>query len=260
MNIKWYGTAAILLEQDGTRLLFDAFLSRNQKIYRPSIDELTGIENILVTHGHLDHIADIPDIMKHGSGKSFVYCTAAPQGTLIKMGVPETRVHRISPGDALRFGPFEVHALQGKHIVYDKRLFLKTLFNPRVLSYRDSLRVMLNENKICVEAGETLVYDISAAEKRILLMGSLNLDKDTRYPQNADLLIFPFQGRSDLDAYALQFIERLWPRKILLDHFDDTFPPISSTVNPNNFITVVRQKYSGIPVICLKEGADWTEV
>ena len=83
MRLKWYGTATILLEQDGTRLLFDPFLSLNANTFKPPIDELSKVDNILVTHGHLDHIVDIPAILNHGGGQANIYCTAGPRETLV---------------------------------------------------------------------------------------------------------------------------------------------------------------------------------
>jgi len=255
MKLKWYGTAAILLEHDGTKLLFDPFLSLNDKCFKPPEDELSAVENILVTHGHLDHIVDIPAILKHGDGTATVYCTAKPREVLISKGVDETRIRQITPGDRLDLSPFEVRVLKGKHIVFDKGLVLKTFFNHRVLAYRDNLKYMLKENRICVEAGETVVYDIDVANKRILLLGSLNLDENTEYSKGVDLLILPFQGRSDICKYAMPFIDRLRPKKVLLDHFDDSFPPISSNVKTGSFISLMRQKYPSIPVICTQPGA-----
>ena len=48
MRLKWYGTATILLEQDGVQLLFDPFLSLNDNAFKPPIDELSKADNILV--------------------------------------------------------------------------------------------------------------------------------------------------------------------------------------------------------------------
>ena len=79
MRLKWYGTATILLEQDGTQLLFDPFLSLNADAFMPPIEELSKAGNILVTHGHLDHIVDIPAILNHGGGHAKVYCTVSPR-------------------------------------------------------------------------------------------------------------------------------------------------------------------------------------
>ena len=253
VNIKWYGTAAILLEHEGTKLLFDPFFFLRDRCFKQPADELAAVENILVTHGHFDHIADIPAILKQGVETATVYCTAKPRETLLAKGVDETRIQQITPGDYLIFGPFEVRVLKGKHVVFDAGLVIKTSFNPRVLANWNNLRYILKENRICAEAGETVVYDISVANKRILLLGTLNLDDNTEYPKGADLLILPFQGRSDINKYAMSFIDRLQPKKVLLHHFDDAFPPISAHVETGVFISLMRQKYPDIPVICLSK-------
>ena len=260
MKLKWYGTASILLEQDGTQLLFDPFLSLSDKVFKPPMDELSAIDNILVTHGHLDHIVDIPAILKRGDGGASVYCTTGPQKALVSKGVEENRIHIITPGDVLNFGPFEVRVLKGKHIVFNKRLLIKTFLSPRVFIYSNNLKYMLKENQIYAEAGETVIYDIRVSNKRIFLMGSLNLDDHTEYPKGADLLILPFQGRSDVCKYALPFIDRLQPKKVLLDHFDNTFPPISSSVKTERFLSLMRQKHPDIPVICPRASAGWIEM
>jgi L-ascorbate metabolism protein UlaG (beta-lactamase superfamily) len=257
LKIKWYGTAALLFEQDGTKLLFDPFLSLNDKCFKPPVDELSAVENILVTHGHLDHIADIPAILRQGAGTATVYCTAKPREVLVSKGVDETRVQKIKPGNKLIFGPFEVRVLKGKHIVFNWGLVIKTFLRALILANRNNLGYILKENRICVEAGETVVYDIVVDSKRVLLLGSLNLDDDTEYPAGADLLILPFQGRSGIGKYAMPFIDRLRPKKVLLDHFDNTFPPISSNVKTGPFISLMRRKHPGIPVICPQAGAEW---
>jgi len=218
------------------------------------MDEFASVDNILVTHGHLDHIVDIPDIVKHGGGKTMIHCTAKPRNTLISKGVAKERIHMIGPGDVLNFDPFEVRVLKGKHIAADKWLILRTIINPRVLLNWRSVSYMAKENKICTEAGETVVYDISVSGKRILMMGSLNLDGDTEYPKEADMLILPFQGRSDIAVYAMTFIDRLLPKKVMLIHFDNTFPPISRTVKIEPFVSLMRRKYPAVPVICPEPG------
>ena len=257
MRLKWYGTATILLEQDNARLLFDPFLSLNDR-FKPPADELSAADNILVTHGHFDHITGIPSIVRQGGGRATVYCTAGPRETLISKGIETERIRAIAPGDVLRFGSLAVRVLKGKHIVFDKKLIIKTLISPRILTNRSNLMYIFKEHKLCAEAGETVVYDVSAADKRVLLLGSLNLDDNTEYPADADLLVLPLQGRSDIAEYAMPFIERLRPKKILLDHFDNTFPPISSAVDTEPFVSLMRQKYPGVTVI--RPGADWLEV
>jgi hypothetical protein len=87
----------------------------------------------------------------------------------------------------------------------------------------------------------------------------MNLDDNTDYPKGVDLLILPFQGRSDIHSYVLSFIDRLLPRKILLYHYDDTFPPLTSPVKTEPFISLMCKKYPDIPVLCPKASAEWIE-
>ena len=74
----------------------------------------------------------------------------------------------------------------------------------------------------------------------------MNLDAKTEYPTDADLLILPLQGRSDQDTYALRIVEKLLPKWVLLDHYDDTFPPMTSPVDPGGF----EENVKGIDIPC----------
>ena len=259
MRLKWYGTSTILLEQDGTQLLFDPFIPINKKVFQPVAEEFAAAENIFITHGHFDHIARIPDILMQSGRKNLVYCTGKPRENLILKGIEKEQIHEISPGDVLNIKPFIVKVLKGKHIIFDKALLLKTFLSPRIIANWGKFISMLKENREYGEFGETVVYDIQVPDKRILLMGSLNLDENTIYPKGADLLIMPFQGRSDINTYAMQFIERLQPKRVLLDHFDDSFPPISSMIDTEPFVSLMRQRYPGIPVICPKASSEWVD-
>ena len=250
----------MLLEQDGTRLLFDPFISINKSLYSPSIEELSASKHVFVTHGHYDHINAIPEIINHGTPGTMVYCTDKPFETLANKGVEKSSLHKIVPGDCFSIEPFEVRVLKGKHIVFDKRLLIKTLLSPRMLLMWKNFKQILKDSKGCDEAGETVVYDIRTEDKRILLMGSLNLDDDTQYPTGADLLVLPLQGRSDISQYALNFIPRLQPKKLMLDHFDDSFPPISSAVNTAEFVRNMQQRYPNIPVICPPANDQWLQL
>ncbi|MDR0463804.1 MAG: MBL fold metallo-hydrolase [Treponema sp.] len=260
MRIKWFGTAAILIEEDGTQLLFDPFIPLNNKIFKPDLNELALTENILITHGHFDHMASLPDIVKHGNGNQRIYCTNKPRDILISMGIEPRLINKTAPGDTLDIKPFTIRVLKGRHIIFDKAIILKTLFNPRNLIYRKNLTYILKNNKKFDEAGETAVYEICTSHKRVLLLGSLNLDNNTEYPKDSDLLILPFQGRTDINKYALTFMDRLLPKKILLDHFDDTFPPVSSNVSCKQFMSRMREKYPDMQIIYPKSGNDWIEI
>ena len=98
------------------------------------------------------------------------------------------------------------------------------------------------------EAQETLIYQIEAEEKVVLVLGSLALDENTEYPQYVDMLVLPYQGSSDLVTKAVSIIERISPRTVLLDHFDDAFPPITTPIDTKPIKKALDNAFPELPV------------
>ena len=91
----------------------------------------------------------------------------------------------------------------------------------------------------------------SEQQDNILLAGSLNFapeDLET-YPDNPDLLILPYQGCLDREARTQEMIERVHPKRILLSHFDDAFPPVSRNVDLRGLGRLTKTEYPQIPVV-----------
>jgi len=260
LRLKWYGTATILLEQNGIDLLFDPFLPLSDKVFQPPIDEFSATDGIFVTHCHFDHMSAIPVILKQSSKALKVYCTKKSHDTLVSKGVDSSRICCITSGDAIQLGPFEVRVLKSRHIVFSLGLIIRTIFNTRVLQYWDNFIEVITAKENRDYGTETVVFDISVLEKRVLLLGSLNLDSETEYVPGADLLILPFQGHSDLCGYAMPIVSRLKPAKIFLDHYDDTFPPFTSPIDTERFISLMYKEYPKIPVICTRASSDWIDI
>ena len=168
---------------------------------------------------------------------------------------PESgRILEMRPGDEFSIGGVSVKVLRGKHIKFDKRLIFKTLSPIRLLKYWYNLPSLFLMNKTFKEANETLAFDIRAEGKEILLLGSLALSEEEDYPKRADLLILPYQGNSDLEKEALKIIKRLEPKRILLSHFDNAFPPLSRSVDTRELKQMMDEDYPDIPVAKPKAG------
>ena len=65
MEITWWGTAGFQVKTDGHIFLIDPYLSRNaaarpEQAFVPSA--ISRADQIFVSHGHFDHIFDIPAI------------------------------------------------------------------------------------------------------------------------------------------------------------------------------------------------------
>jgi L-ascorbate metabolism protein UlaG (beta-lactamase superfamily) len=255
MEIKWFGTAAITYTQDNKTIIFDPFCGRNEKLgcYLP--EELADKGNIFITHGHYDHLADVPVVMVLNNVK--VHCSHPVAESLINLGVEQNRIQVVVPGQNIIEGPFNIRVLKGKHIDFDRKLIFKTLFNVRVLRYfRRFLKMLFSTGKF--PEGQTLIYEIEIGGKKIVHMGSLDLAEGENYPQNVDILVLPFQGRSDLDIYSLPFVAKIKPKTIYLHHFDDTFPPVSNTISTDKFVQDVRKNFPDISFIIPERGVTIT--
>ncbi|MHB8918560.1 MAG: MBL fold metallo-hydrolase [Desulfocucumaceae bacterium] len=246
MEIKWFGTAAISISEDNETILFDPFISMNSGLKSFSAGDFASAGSILITHGHFDHLKDVPGVIEKGGAR--VYCSKLTASILKRDGVDAERIVTVSPGDLFKIGLFSVRVMKGKHIVFDRKLLFRTFINPRMLFYFGNLRKILRDTGKYPE-GEVLVYEIEVKGKKILHMGSLNMDEKEIYPQAVDVMTIPFQGRSDLDHYALQFVQRVKPQNVYLHHFDDSFPPVSSRVNTNKFCESVKKIFPGIGVV-----------
>lgn len=252
MEIKWLGTAAISYKQNGRMIIFDPFGGINKKLGCYSARELATYGDIFITHGHFDHLADVPAIMALNKAK--VHCAHPVAQSLINLGVDQSRIEVVVPGQNIIMEPFNIRVLKGKHIDFDRKLILKTLLNLRVLRYfRNFLKVLSAAKKF--PEGQTLIYEIEVDGKKIMHLGSLALAEGENYPQNVDILVLPFQGRSDLEMYALPFVAGIKPKTIYLHHFDDTFPPISNTISTDKFVQNVRKDFPEVKFIIPLRGS-----
>ena len=240
MEIVWHGTASIEVISASGRMIFDPFVPLKGSRVAVKIEDYNGFTDILVTHGHLDHLVNIPEIVARNP-LAHVYCTETPYRTLVKKGVPKDNLSKITYGQILEVNGIFIKAFHGRHAVLPKanpRIVLSVLKSPHI----GNLLYIIRENRLCPENDETLFYQIEADGKSLSLMGSMNLRDDTDYPIGADLLVLPYNGWDDNYPHAVEMIERLKPKKVLLDHYDDTFPPLTGPMD----LSPILQKYKSI--------------
>lgn len=63
MILTWLSHGSWLIEHDGRRTLLDPFLTDNPAA-KTKPEELSGIDTVLVSHGHFDHVADVASIAR----------------------------------------------------------------------------------------------------------------------------------------------------------------------------------------------------
>ena len=250
MKLRWFSTAAFTLTEGEASLAFDPFLGLPLGRRWPDLqkDEFSNADAVFVTHGHVDHILEIPALLS--SSDAPIHATATPCRALMRHGVTPDRLRVIRPGDTVDIGPFRVKAFQGQHCRFDGLLIRQTVLSPRLWRHLPRALRLLCYVAEYPERGETLFYEVTVGTKRMQIMGSLGLDPSVDYPTGADALILPYQGRSDLATYGWAIVKRLQPRAVFLDHYDDSFPPLTATIDTTPFCDLLASR--GIPCRALE--------
>lgn len=240
MNVTWYGTAALSIDDGETKLLFDPFLRRNKKLSNPSMADFLGADAILVTHGHFDHIMDIPKIIRKDD-KVKVYCTKTPRNTLIKHKVSGDRIELIAPEDELEIGNFRIKVYHGRHVDFDaehiKKVFLDCAIRLPLFLYYWITNETMNEND------EIVLFEVENGGKRVLVMGSYGTDAAVKYPKDVDMFVMPFGGSPKIRQSAMPFIDAITPKCILADHHDNAFPPLTRRMDVEGFAPDLKKRH-----------------
>ena len=245
MELIWHGTASVELVCGQGRILFDPFVPLKHSSVGVKQDEFDGFTDIFVTHGHFDHIVDLPQIVRRNSDV-MVYCTETPFKTLRGYGVPEKNLTRIDFGQTMELNGFRIRTFHGKHAVLPSASRARVAYALKSPSFWN-LPHIVRHSRRCRENGETVFYQVEADGCTVALMGSLNLRDDVDYPEGADLLVLPYNGWEDNFPPAVQVIQRLKPKRVVLDHYDDSFPPLTMPLDLSPILN-----YDGLEIKALE--------
>jgi L-ascorbate metabolism protein UlaG (beta-lactamase superfamily) len=114
MRITHLGHSCLLVEARGQRILVDP------GVFSPGIDDLTGLDVILVTHQHADHVdlQRLPDLVEINP-QARLYAEPQAAAAMEKAGIG---AEYTVAGKVLTFGPVEVTAVGEMHALINEAL------------------------------------------------------------------------------------------------------------------------------------------
>ena len=251
LKITWYGTATIGIDDGKTKLIFDPFVRMNKRIETTPIEGFTGFDAVFVTHGHFDHIYSIPELTQKDKAVP-VYCTETPRKTLMEKGVSSERIRTVKPDEIIKIGDYTIRPRRFRHIVFDP-IYILTVVPQSIVMFPKLLRQAYLNHKM-PEGGEIVAYEIEAHGKKVFLTGSFREYPGEVYPDDIDLLILANGGSIFVPEKTKDFISKYRPKKIFVDHFDNSFPPVTREVSVERLRKTVKKNHPEIefiiPEIC----------
>jgi L-ascorbate metabolism protein UlaG (beta-lactamase superfamily) len=110
LQIVHYGHSCVLIDTGSARLLFDP------GVFSQGFEELTGLDAILITHQHPDHldVNRLPALVEANPGATLVADPASAEQDIAKLALTATTAR---PGDALELGGAVVNVVGGEHAI-----------------------------------------------------------------------------------------------------------------------------------------------
>jgi L-ascorbate metabolism protein UlaG (beta-lactamase superfamily) len=227
VRITYLGTNAYLLQSRDVTLLIDPYFSRVPllpaalNLSMTSSRALTKrhlpvrrVDAILVSHGHYDHLLDVPEVVALTGAKVIASSTSIQLAR--SAGVPSEKCIAVTAGENVSVRGARVRSLPAKH----DRLFGRVPFDgpPRRLPPRAA------GDWVC---GEPLAFLIEIGGRRIYI-ASGGRPNGVSPPSGGriDLAILGVALPDSRKRFA-QVLEQWRPRYVLPSHQDDFFRPLS---------------------------------
>ncbi len=251
--MRWLGVAGWEIAFDGRVLYFDPYLSRfdyrlpgGPLVPDPAVvDRLLNSgrlagppELIMISHGHWDHMADVPQLLgRSGWASKTIHTigTETHRHLLAAMGTPAARLKNYihaTGGEDLEFGDgaYRVQVIRSLHSQSRGYGF----FAPGTRTAPPAAPASITD---LVEGG-TLAYQVTVADRlKVLMFGGTNFVERELAGLRPDVVAISMTDHSSLHRYLDRLLTTLGgPRYVIPVHHDDMItgfdaPGLAATVD-----------------------------
>ncbi|MGV9676640.1 MBL fold metallo-hydrolase [Nocardia sp. NPDC003482] len=242
VTVRWWGNNGWEIT-DGTKtVLIDPWLTRfHTGTYTPAgADPRTPIsvdtalidsyvdsgrlraDHILVTHGHYDHLTDVPYIAQRTGAT--VLGTETHLNLMAALGAPEKQLALATGGEDLAFDGYRVRVLRSLHSMTGPRAQIAYPGTRPGLGATNWPRPQVISDLV---EGGTLAYHVTMGAVGVLNFGGANYIESELAGLRPDVLLLPAGGTLIRD-YVPRLLRTLGnPRYVVPTHWDDFDLPLS---------------------------------
>ena len=233
-TITWLGHATFVITgADGTRVLVDPFVSSNPSC-PPEWREIDNLDVVAVTHGHLDHVADVVEVYQDGRPTTIVAIVELAHW-LRQQGLPGDVVMEMNKGGTVRLPGVDITMTDANHSAgIPAGESMAYCGEPAGLIFR------MADGTVVYHAGDTNVF------------GDMSLIGELYQP---DIALLPIGDHYTMGPReAAKACELLGVSRVVPMHYG-TFPVLVGT--PDELRQELADRGLEVEVVALQPGESW---